>query len=150
MFLIFGLQNPYVLLIYFVLILKKTTKSVISKKIERNDRDSYNNTAKQVTDKRISFVTLLFRFTSWLIERLTKCMCRVIHSLNIKSRERGIQYTANQKSYYVILSFYQNKFVFTLHSIKYVLLAIHLAGFSAYLRTRKLRLMSSLYKDTIR
>ena len=27
------------------------------------------------------------------------------------------------------------------------LLAVHLAGFSAHLRTRKLRLMSSLYKD---
>ena len=30
------------------------------------------------------------------------------------------------------------------------LLAIHLVDFSATLRTRKLRLMSSLYKDTIR
>ena len=33
---------------------------------------------------------------------------------------------------------------------QYNLLAIHLAGFSANLRTKKLRLMSSLYKDTIR
>ena len=29
------------------------------------------------------------------------------------------------------------------------LLAVHLAGFSAHLQTRKLRLMNSLYKDTI-
>ena len=33
---------------------------------------------------------------------------------------------------------------------QYNLLAIHLVGFSANLRTRKLRLMSSLYKDTFR
>ena len=35
-------------------------------------------------------------------------------------------------------------------NLQYNLLAIHLSGFSANLRTRELRLMSSLYKDTIR